>query len=70
MGALIGMNFYYHNFEFNLGSYGYDLNGIVLCYTLALPFFAYSIISTIIFSVVIETVLKFEFIKLKNKKII
>ena len=73
MGALIGALIFFIITNFGvwtLGSYGYDLNGIVLCYTLALPFFAYSIISTIIFSVVIETVLKFKFIKLKNKKII
>ena len=71
MGALIGALIFFIITNFGvwtLGSYGYDLNGIVLCYTLALPFFAYSIISTIIFSVVIETVLKFKFIKLKNKK--
>ena len=41
------------------GSYGYDLNGLLNCYILALPFFGYSILSTLIFSVIIETVYKF-----------
>ena len=37
------------------GSYGYSLNGIINCFILAIPFFAYSIISTLIFSIIIET---------------
>ena len=41
------------------GSYGYDLNGLLSCYILALPFFGYSVLSTLIFSVIIETVYKF-----------
>ena len=41
------------------GSYGYNFNGILSCYILALPFFGYSILSTLIFSVIIETVYKF-----------
>ena len=45
----------------SIGSYGYSLNGLVICYTLALPFFAYSIISTFLFSLIIETLLKIRF---------
>ncbi len=41
------------------GSYGYSLSGFVNCYFLAIPFFGYTIISTLIFSVLIETVYKF-----------
>ncbi len=41
------------------GSYGYSLSGIINCYYLAIPFFGYTIISTLIFSVLIETVYKF-----------
>lgn len=41
------------------GSYGYDLNGFMACYILALPFFGYSVLSTLIFSVAIETIYKF-----------
>ena len=40
------------------GSYGYSLEGFLLCYTLALPFFGYNFISTIIFSTIIETIYK------------
>ena len=45
----------------SLGTYGYTLNGLVVCYTLALPFFAYSVISTFLFSIIIETLLKVRF---------
>ena len=40
------------------GSYGYSLEGFLVCYTLALPFFGYNLISTIIFSTIIETIYK------------
>ena len=40
------------------GSYGYDLNGLISCYILAIPFFGYSFISTLLFSVLIETVFR------------
>ncbi len=72
-GALTGALIFFIITNFgvwSLGSYGYNLDGIVACYTLALPFFAYSIISTIIFSVVIETILKFKIIKLIKKNIV
>ena len=39
-----------------LGSYGYSFNGFLMCYILALPFFGYSLISTIIFSFLIELI--------------
>jgi len=61
-GALIGVFIFFLLTNFgvwSLGSYGYSLEGIILCYTLALPFFGYNLISTIIFSVVIETLYKF-----------
>ena len=48
------------------GSYGYNFEGFLACYTLALPFFAYSIISTLIFSVLIETVYKFTKVNFKK----
>ena len=37
------------------GMYSYTFDGLLACYTLAIPFFAYSLISTIIFSSLIET---------------
>ncbi len=37
-----------------MGSYGYTINGLLACYTLALPFFGYTILSTLVFSLLIE----------------
>ena len=42
-----------------LGSYGYSLEGLISCYILAIPFFGYTILSTIVYSVIIETIFKF-----------
>ena len=42
------------------GMYGYTLEGLVACYLLAIPFFSYTLISTLIFSVLIETAWKFK----------
>ena len=41
-----------------VGFYEFNLNGLLLCYTLALPFLGYSLVSTILFSTLIETILK------------
>jgi len=68
-GALIGacVFFLITNFGvWSLGSYGYTAQGLILCYTLAIPFFAYNIISTFIFSGIIEGIYKFKFIKTTN----
>ena len=68
-GALIGacVFFLITNFGiWSLGSYGYTIEGFILCYTLAIPFFAYSIISTFIFSGIIESIYKFKFIRTTN----
>ncbi len=57
MGALIF--FFLSNFGVWLGgSYGYSFSGLLSCYILALPFFGYTILSSLIFSVIIETVYK------------
>ena len=67
-GSLLGacLFFIITNFGvWSLGSYGYSLNGIITCYTLALPFFAYSLISTFIFSGIIESFYKLSFVNLK-----
>ena len=61
-GALVGVMIFFLITNFGiwvLGSYGYSLQGFILCYTMAIPFFAYSLISTFIFSGIIETVYKF-----------
>ena len=72
-GSLLGacLFFIITNFGvWSLGSYGYSLNGIISCYTLALPFFGYSLISTFIFAGVIEGIYKYlgfkKFIFLKS----
>jgi hypothetical protein len=52
-GALLGacLFFIITNFGvWSLGSYGYTFEGLLICYTLAIPFFVHTIISTFIFS--------------------
>ena len=56
-GALIGalLFFLITNFGvWSLGSYGYTFEGLIICYTLAIPFFAHTIISTLLFSSITE----------------
>ena len=68
-GSLLGACIFFIVTNFgvwSIGSYGYTLEGLILCYTLAIPFFAYSLISTFIFSAIIETINKFFFLKIKN----
>ena len=70
-GALCGaiLFFLITNFGvWTLGTYGYSLEGFIACYTLALPFFGYSLVSTFIFSALIETIYKFYLNKYKFKK--
>ena len=69
-GALTGAVIFFVLTNFGVwasGSYGYTLNGFISCYLLAIPFFGYSIISTIIFSSVIETIYKFSNLKERLK---
>ena len=47
------------------GSYGYSIDGLILCYWLAIPFFNNTILSTIFYSIIIEIVYKF--LQYKNK---
>ena len=66
-GALVGACIFFVVTNFgvwSIGSYGYTMNGLLACYTLAIPFFAYSLISTFIFSSIIEAAYK-----IKDKKI-
>tara|TARA_B110000967_G_C18500262_1_gene371161 strand:- start:76 stop:591 length:516 start_codon:yes stop_codon:yes gene_type:complete len=67
-GSLLGacLFFIITNFGvWSLGSYNYTTEGLILCYTLAIPFFTYSLISTFIFSSIIESVYNFNFFKIK-----
>ncbi|MDA9105992.1 hypothetical protein N9J74_00565 [Candidatus Pelagibacter sp.] len=70
-GSLVGASLFFIITNFgvwSLGSYGYNINGFIACYTLALPFFAYSLISTFILSGIIEGLYKMFFLKLKISK--
>ena len=68
-GSLLGATIFFLITNFgvwSMGSYGYTVEGFILCYTLALPFFAYSLISTFIFAAVIEGVIKLNFLKIET----
>ena len=70
-GAMMGVVLFYLITNFGvwtLGSYEYSLNGLLLSYTMGLPFFGYSLISTFIFSAVIESLIKFKFAKVYSIK--
>lgn len=68
-GSLLGAFLFFIITNFGVwssGVYGYTVSGLINCYILAIPFFAYSLLSTIIFSTLIETVYniyKIKFIK-------
>ena len=42
------------------GYYGLTLEGLIECYIMAIPFFGYTLISTIFFSVIFETIIFFK----------
>ena len=66
-GALVGAIIFFIVTNFGVwisGMYEYSLNGIISCYTAAIPFFAYSAISTILFSFLIEIFYKIYQIKM------
>ena len=65
-GAIVGavIFFLFSNFGVWLGGYyGYNFNGLISCYLFALPFFGNTLVSTILFSAVIEGIIKIELIK-------
>ena len=67
-GALLGALIFFIITNFgvwSLGSYGYTIEGLLACYTLALPFFGHSLISTLVFAVAIETLIKTQLFKNK-----
>ena len=70
-GALLGASIFFIVTNFGVylsGMYGYSFKGFIECYTLAIPFFTYSVISTIIFSVIIEIIYSLLKVKLKFLK--
>jgi len=63
-GALLGAIIFYLVTNFgvwSLGSFGYSIEGLIACYILAIPFFTHSIISTIIFSGIIEGIIRLKY---------
>jgi hypothetical protein len=65
-GSLLGACLFYFITNFgvwSLGAYGYTLNGLITCFTLAIPFFTYSLISTILFASIIEFTIKLPYLK-------
>ena len=70
-GALIGALVFFiitNSGVWVSGMYGYTFSGLITCYLLAIPFFAYSLISTLFFSAIFETGYKFLNNKFNFKK--
>ncbi len=69
VGALFGAFIFFLITNFGVwtsGMYGFTFSGLINCYFLAIPFFAFSLISTILFSLIIETgykLFKIKFLK-------
>ena len=65
-GALNGALIFFLITNFGVwtsGMYGYTYTGLYTCFVFAVPFFAYSLISTLLFSVIIESLYKFYYTK-------
>jgi hypothetical protein len=61
IGSLFGASIFFLITNFGVwtsGYYGLNLNGLIESYFFAIPFFGYTILSTLIFSVIIETIYK------------
>ena len=68
IGAIIGAILFFIITNFGVwtsGFYGYSFNGLIECYTLAIPFFLNTLVSTILFSTLIEFIYNFLSKKLK-----
>jgi len=71
-GALSGcfVFFIISNFGvWSLGSYSFDIQGFITCYTMALPFLGFSLISTFIFSGIFEGIYKLYLSYIKKFKV-
>ena len=72
-GALIGAVIFFIITNFGVwvsGMYEQSWAGFAECYILALPFFGYSMVSTLLFSLLIEAVYKFGHNKLRRLSVI
>lgn len=66
-GALLGAVVFFIISNFGVwtnGAYGYSFEGLISCYILAIPFFSYTILSTFLYSLLIEIII---YIYNKNK---
>ena len=62
LGSLLGAFIFYIVTNFgvwSLGSYGYSIKGVIECYTLAIPFFTNTIISTFLFTILLTYLIKY-----------
>ena len=72
LGSLSGALLFYLITNFgvwSLGNYGYSLQGLITCYILAIPFFGNTLLSTLIYSSLIEVILNIKVIKNNIKHI-
>ena len=68
-GALFGAFIFFIITNFGVwvnGQYGYNLEGLITCYYLAIPFFSYSLISTLFFSSIFEAIYKIKLLSIIN----
>lgn len=64
-GALFGAVIFFIITNFgvwSLGNYGFTSNGLITTYILAIPFFGNTFLSTIIYSLLIECLIKYKFL--------
>ncbi len=72
IGAMSGAIIFFIITNFGVwttGMYGLTISGLKASYILAIPFFTYSLISTLLFSVIIEAGYKILYTKLNLKKL-
>ena len=65
-GAFLGATIFFIITNFGVwttGVYGYTISGVIECYTLAIPFFTYSVLSTFLFAAIIESFYKIYSVK-------
>lgn len=69
IGSLSGAFIFFFITNFGVwlsGMYPNNIEGLIACYTLAIPFFGYSLISTFTYSILIEVLYKISFNKIKK----
>ena len=70
-GALLGVFIFFIITNFGVwlgGCYNYTFDGLISCYILAIPFMGQNLISTILFSFLIEVTIKTKNLYFKSKK--